>query len=46
MERHKLKFIGDAHRADVDAFNTLRLFAYFVMRQRTINGIINQVKEL
>ena len=46
MERHKLKFTGDAHRADVDAFNTLRLFAYFVMRQRTINGIISQVKEL
>jgi len=46
MERHKLKFIGDAHRADVDAFNTLRLFAYFVNRQRAINGIINQVKEL
>lgn len=26
MARYKLQFVGKAHRADVDAFNTLRLF--------------------
>lgn len=38
LDRYKVRFIGEAHRADVDAFNTLRLFFRLLERQRTMEG--------
>ena len=40
MTRYKLPFIGTAHRADVDAFNTLRLFFALMQRQRAIDAVL------
>lgn len=34
MISYGLNFIGQAHRADVDALNTLRFFFYFLQRQK------------
>lgn len=36
LGRYKLPFEGKAHRADVDAYNTLRFFFLLVERQRKI----------
>lgn len=41
-----LKFRGAAHRADVDAFNTLRLFFAVIQRTQTVNSIISSAKQL
>ena len=46
MARYKLQFVGKAHRADVDAFNTLRLFFAILDRQRTLEGCAAQMKNL
>ena len=46
MARYKLQFIGKAHRADVDAFNTLRLFFAILDRQRTLEECAAQMKNL
>lgn len=46
MARYKLHFVGKAHRADVDAFNTLRLFFAILDRQRTLEGCAAQMKNL
>lgn len=46
MARHKLQFVGKAHRADIDAFNTLRLFFAILERQRTLEGCISKMKNL
>jgi DNA polymerase III alpha subunit (gram-positive type) len=46
MARYKLQFIGQAHRADVDAFNTLRLFFAILDRQRTLEDCASRMKNL
>jgi inhibitor of KinA sporulation pathway (predicted exonuclease) len=46
MARYKLQFVGKAHRADVDALNTLRLFFAILDRQRTLEGCVAQIKNL
>ncbi len=40
MGSYKLHFEGGAHRADVDAYNTLRLFFHLVERQSKIETLI------
>lgn len=44
MGQYKLPFIGRAHRADVDAFNTLRLFFKLMERQSTIEAACSVLK--
>ena len=46
MARYKLQFVGKAHRADIDAFYTLRLFFAILERQRTLEECIAQIKNL
>jgi len=46
MARYKLQFVGKAHRADIDALNTLRLFFAILERQRTLEGCISKMKNL
>lgn len=36
MGRHGLEFIGTPHRADADAFNTLRFFFHLLKRQESL----------
>lgn len=38
MGKYKLSFNGKAHRADVDAMNTLRLFFHMMRRQRALES--------
>jgi inhibitor of KinA sporulation pathway (predicted exonuclease) len=45
MGIYKMPFKGLAHRADIDAFNTMRLFQYFVKRQAVFNSIIETAKK-
>jgi len=40
MRSYGLEFIGENHRADVDAYNTLRFFFYFLERQRVFEEYI------
>lgn len=44
MGKHKLKFFGNAHRAECDANNTLRLFFHLLKRQRKLEEIIDTAK--
>lgn len=46
MGQNKINFDGKAHRADVDAFNTMKLFAHFVKRQNNINSMIDVARNL
>lgn len=46
MGTHKLRFDGDAHRADVDAFNTLRLFFHLQSRQRAQEGLLKLARAI
>lgn len=46
MGGYKLPFEGTAHRADVDAYNTLRLFFHFLRRQAAIEGLCAAAKAL
>jgi inhibitor of KinA sporulation pathway (predicted exonuclease) len=46
MARYKLQFVGKAHRAHVDAFNTLRLFFAILERQRILEGRAARMKSL
>lgn len=40
MGHYKLQFRGTPHRADVDAFNTLRLFFHLQARQRAMEELL------
>lgn len=40
MGAHRLQFIGQAHRADVDAYNTLRLFFRMLARQQAVDQML------
>ena len=44
MGRFKLHFKGDAHRADVDAANTLELFFKILDRQRGLEMLLDSAK--
>lgn len=46
MGRYHLSFKGEAHRADVDAFNTLRLFFKVSQRQQVIEDILKMATTL
>jgi len=46
MSAYGLKFTGTAHRAEVDAENTLRFFFYFLNRETQILNTISQLKTL
>jgi DNA polymerase III alpha subunit (gram-positive type) len=43
MRSCDLEFIGEAHRASVDAHNTLRFFFYFLNRQSKINQLAQAI---
>jgi len=40
MRRYGVPFLGQAHRADVDACNTLRLFQAMLVRQERLNAMV------
>lgn len=46
MSAHKLKFLGEPHRADVDAFNTLRFFMFLLRRQQRMDAMVTQAMSL
>lgn len=46
MISYGLDFIGESHRADVDAMNTLRFFFYFLERQKVFENYKNLMKEM
>ena len=46
MQAYKLKFIGQPHRADDDALNTLRLFFTMLDQQDRTNQLITLAKTL
>ncbi len=46
MARYKLQFVGKAHRADVDALNTLRLSFTILERQRLLEACAARMKNL
>jgi inhibitor of KinA sporulation pathway (predicted exonuclease) len=45
MRSYGIQFQGKAHRADLDALNTLRFFFYFLERQRVLSSIFTECKE-
>jgi inhibitor of KinA sporulation pathway (predicted exonuclease) len=46
MGVYKLQFEGQAHRADVDAYNTLRLFFEILKRQKQMLDTVSLAKGL
>lgn len=46
LSNNKLKFAGLAHRADVDAMNTLRLFFYIMEREMKVKQLIKEFATL
>jgi inhibitor of KinA sporulation pathway (predicted exonuclease) len=46
MGAFKLQFIGDAHRADVDAANTLAFFFKLLERQRSMENLLDTAKAI
>ena len=42
----KLQFKGTAHRADIDAANTLAFFFTLLERQRKIEGLVDAAKNI
>ena len=46
MSKHKLKFEGQPHRAEVDAFNTLRFYFALLLRQRTLEEAMQSIKTI
>ena len=44
MGRMKMQFVGQPHRADVDASNTLALFFGLVRRQSKIENFVENVR--
>jgi inhibitor of KinA sporulation pathway (predicted exonuclease) len=46
MGVYKLQFEGEAHRADVDAYNTLRLFFEILKRQKQMLDTVSLAKGL
>lgn len=46
MGRYKVKFEGEAHRADVDAYNTLKFFFHLMDRQNILESTIENLKNI
>lgn len=46
MGARKMTFIGEAHRADVDAHNTLRFFFHMIKNQSTLMNTINAIPNM
>lgn len=46
MAQYKVKFEGEPHRADVDAFNTLRLFFALLDRQSALEDIRSKAQSI
>lgn len=46
MGKHKMQFAGTPHRADDDAFNTLRFFFFLLKRQNILEDSVNRLKTL
>ena len=46
MGQYKLHFKGKAHRADVDAANTLALFFHLLKRQRGMENLLDAAKSI
>lgn len=46
MNRYKCPFIGESHRADVDAYNTLRFYFHLLNRQRKLEDTVNIMKSI
>jgi len=46
MGKHKMQFTGTPHRADDDAFNTLRFFFFLLKRQNILEDSVNRLKTL
>jgi inhibitor of KinA sporulation pathway (predicted exonuclease) len=46
MGRMKLQFRGPAHRAEVDAFNTLRFWFHLMERQTSFDAMLTLAKGL
>jgi inhibitor of KinA sporulation pathway (predicted exonuclease) len=46
MNKHRLKFNGEPHRADDDAKNTLRFFFYLLKRQALLEETVDTLKTL
>ncbi len=44
MQQYKLRFAGTPHRADHDAFNTLRLFFAMLDRQQSLDAMVMLAK--
>lgn len=44
MGKYKIKFEGEAHRADVDAYNTLKFFFHLIGRQNILENTIESLK--
>jgi hypothetical protein len=46
MGRHNLSFIGNPHRAENDAFNTLRFFFHLLQRQRKLEEMFQTALQI
>lgn len=46
MSRHHLSFIGNPHRAENDAFNTLRFFFHLLQRQRKLEEMFQTALQI
>lgn len=46
MPKFGIHFIGKPHRAEIDAFNTLRLFFAMLERQNNLNQLLVQAKNI
>lgn len=46
LGRRKMQFIGEAHRADVDAHNTIRLFFDLIKSQSSMVSCINALSSI
>lgn len=46
MGKYKLPFVGTPHRADVDAYNTLRFYFFLRERQRKLEECMNLMKSV
>ena len=46
LSRYGLQFQGTPHRADVDAYNTLRFYFDLIQRQRKLEDTVNLMKSI
>lgn len=46
LSNNKLKFTGVQHRADIDAWNTLKLFFYLIEKENKTQSLIKEIGQL